>query len=589
MASFPQKSGSGRDRPTPIELDSVFVGVDMRRPGTLGSSQAGLVNEAVNVRFRDGDAVTRGGCLVPTHYSANWGTLLGAGEFSDPDGRRWTLAAAPGGVWLLGDGYTPACLSIPEPLDDVAGVEIVQTFDSVCLFRGRGKPVWTWDGNRFHGWAQVSLGKPDKDAPGFLQPTPPAEFGIVMADRLFVPVSRDEVGWSDVLDFGKFDLTLNTQRFNQGEDDAIVALAPYQDRRLVVFKEDSIYFLENIGGDMSAVSINKLPGRVGCLARRSVVEIGQDLAWLAHGGIYRMSQTETGAIRSAAVPMSEPIRPLIERINWRYADRACGCVVGGFYYLAVPLDNSVENNAVLVYDLAREAWQGVDFYGEAPPRSPGGITFPDSPGGVPSGSALVQIAPPMRAPRATAMLGASLFGRRVPMMVDGERFVALGQGDRDRLDGGERPVTSRVRTRGYHLGDLRTSQLRSVAPMLGERGAAVTLRVHKDGQAETLTLFEGRVRERERYTVHAKADYDLTNAGDDFAAPYREDYLWLAGDGAMVGSGIPLALVQEWDGASPVLFNGRWFAVEIEAAGVIALRGVQCQGLGSRELPAARQ
>lgn len=591
MQRFPQRGAA--DKAEAIELDAVFVGVDMRRPGTLGTTQAGLVTGAENVRFRNGDATTRPGCLMSENFNrADWYSILGAGIYSDPDGREWMLVATPLAVWMMADGFTPIRLEIPEPLEDVEAVEIVQTFNRVVMFRGKGKRAWKWSGDRYDAWKESKRGAPSRTSPSYLQPIPEAEFGVVMADRLFVPVSPDTVAWSDVLDFERFDPILAAARFNFGEDDAIVAMAPYQRQRLVVFKQQSIYVLENVGGAMTGIAIDRLATRVGCVARKSVVEVGNDLFFLGQGGVYRLSQTELDSLRTVAVPLSEPLRPVMERVNWGAADKACGVTVGGLYYLAIPLDGSTTNNAVLVYDLTTGSWQGLDYYGEAPPGVVGvlgELIYPgESAGTADAGALSIELASPMLAPRARTMLAADLFGERTAFMIDGLRVIALGHGEHDLLDGMQRPVVARIRSRGYHLDDLRTKSLTAIAPQMGELCARVSVALVTDGVNERQELVADRTRDRTRYRTHGKARFVIDNSGDDSGAAHREDYSWQAGDGVLMRSGIRLGQLQEWDQSLPVRLEGRWCAVEITAAGRISLKGLIAVGRRSREPGADR-
>lgn len=565
-----------------IDLDIAFTALDMRRDATLGTAQATLAFGSVNCRFDGGDWKTRPGCLMPSHFNnAPWESILGAGIFSDPDGNEWMLVASPTDVWMLADGWTPVPVALPGALD--GPVEFVQTFDSVCMLRGDGKPTWVWGGDRFQPFKEASAGAPSPDSPAFLSPTPAAEFGVVMADRLFLPTGRDTISWSDVLDFQRFDLALNNARFNRGEDDKIVAISPYQGNRLVVLKSQSIAVMSNVD-DIENRTVDFLKTRIGCRARNSVVEIGNDVLFLGDDGVYSVTQTDLDTLRAVAVPRSEPVNKIFDRVNWDVAHKACGVTVGQLYHLALPLDNSRENNAVVVYDVADNAWQSIDYYGAAPPRSPDQSFRSDfvAGGHGPSGEVL-EVNPPIAAPQAQTMLATDLFGRRTAFLLDGRRVIALGHGDADWIDGVQRPITSRMTTRGYHLDDLRAKQLQAIAPNLAERGAKVSIAVITDGVNERLQVVTDRERDRTKYTIHGRADYDLGNAGDDHGDPHREDYDWLAGDGAlMMENGIVLGQLQEWDRGYHVRMRGRWFKVEIEATGRVALKGLIAHGTRSR-------
>jgi hypothetical protein len=63
-----------------------------------------------------------------------------------------------------------------------------------------------------------------------------------------------------------------------------------------------------------------------------------------------------------ADPLSAPIDDVIQRINRNYAHRAVATYWNNRYYLAVPLDSSVDNNAILVYNFILKQWESVDTY-----------------------------------------------------------------------------------------------------------------------------------------------------------------------------------------------------------------------------------
>lgn len=100
---------------------------------------------------------------------------------------------------------------------------------------------------------------------------------------------------------------------------------------------------------------------------RSVVQANGGVIFLSDNGVYAMNPTQVGANESMrlltnAQPLSAPIDDVIQRINRTYAYRAVGIYWGNRYYLAVPVDGSSENNAVLVYNFILNAWESVDTY-----------------------------------------------------------------------------------------------------------------------------------------------------------------------------------------------------------------------------------
>ncbi len=585
MPRFPQPRQG--DLPVSVNLDSVFLGVDNRRDADVSESMpsGGMMTVGINTRFPNGDMETRGGVCQPIQFNPAFESIQGAGIYSDPNGLEWVIVVETTVVWLLNGNSSQLQIPLPAGVTITERVELVQTFESMIMLRGKDKSVLEWDGNRFHAWQDVRLSAPNPDAPTFLEPPPNSDWAIVVADRVFYPYGKDGLVWSDILDYTRTDPVLATARFNFGEDDSMVAACPYQGNRIVVFKSQSIYFLNNVGGTMADISIDRLPLRVGCVARKTVLEVGGDLFWLAQGGVYRMTQTTQGVMRGNALPVSDPISKDLERVNWSQAHKASACVNNDHYFLYLPMDGSEEPNAVAVFDLKTQSWQGLDYYG-AVPDAAAPPPLPERHVGM--FDPLNQNAPtmfldpaPLQPLQGRSMLVTDLFGRRTAFVVGANSMTAIGLGDVDRVSGQEKDIYTRGRSRGYMLGSLRTKDLRTVSVCVSTRGASLSASVETDGQNERLAIYADKTRNRRKFNRHGKPDFALDNSGGNFNAPYREDYTWLAGDGVILGSaGIPLGLFQDYDDAKPVRRVGRWFAVDVEsAAGRIRLTGLQAEGL----------
>lgn len=599
MARFPQPRVL--DEPARRDLDGGWTGVDNRRDRSLlgqgGPGDApGLLADAVNARISRQQPETRRGCAAPIHFNApgTRSAIQGVGVFSDPNGSEWIVTADVGGLWFHADGRTPREVPLPAGIT-LGECEIVQAFQNLVICRGPDEPVLEWQGDWHRAPRVVAASPVPPTQTDYLEPLPPCEFGMVMSDRFIFPISRDTFGWSDLLDYTRYDPALSVARVNSGEDDAIVAFARYQGNRLIVFKDQSIYYVNNFYGDLLSISVDRLPARIGCVARRSVCEVGGDLMWLGDRGVYRLSQTEQDALRSQPVPVSLPIEGYMDRIHWTYAHQAAACVVGPYYLLAVPMDGSTSNNAVLVYDITLGAWQGVDFYGTPGPDTLVRYPRPELPGvetASPAGGDET-IATEWALPAAVfaeALVVTDYAGERTAFISDGVRLVALGHGWMDRIGDFEYEICTKIETRGYLMGELGEKPALAVEAFYATRGANLNVSVLTDGVNEELVLLAGRERDRTRYRIHGKAAYSLDNASADFEAPHREDYAWMGGDGPMLPSpGIPMELWQEFKTPLPVRRLGRWFSVRIETtAGLVRLLGIQVDALPERHSFATR-
>lgn len=586
MARYPQ--ARTLDIPARRDLDGGFTGVDNRRDRSLlgqggPGDGAGLLADAINVRISRQQPETRRGCLTPIHFNApaTRSTIQGVGVFSDPNGIEWIVTADVDRLWFHADGWTPRSLALP-PGVTLGACDIVQAFQNLLICRGAGLPVLEWSGDWHEGAETVAASPVPPAQTDYLEPLPPCEFGIVMADRFIFPISRDTLGWSDLLDYTRYDPALSVARVNSGEDDAIVAFARYQGNRLIVFKTQSIYYILNFQGDLANIAVDRLPARIGCVARRTVCEVGGDLMWLGDRGVYRLSQTEQDALRSQPVPVSLAIEGYMDRIHWTYAHQAAACVVGQLYILSVPVDGSTRNNAFLVYDITLGTWQGMDYYGAPPAETLTRHPLPELPfieqASLTGGEETIAPEWPQGNPVfAQALVVTDYAGTRTAFVSDGQRLVALGHGTIDRIDGIEYEVATKIETRGYLMGELGDKRALAVELFCATRAACVSVDVLTDGVNERLPVMADRERDRTRYRVHGKPAYSLDNAAGDFEAPHREDYTYLAGDGPMLPSpGISLELWQEWKTPLPVRRAGRWFSVRMEStAGQLRLLGCQ--------------
>ena len=115
-----------------------------------------------------------------------------------------------------------------------------------------------------------------------------------------------------------------------------------------------------MGADLGNTSVQEITREVGCVARKSIVQVGSQIFFLSDNGVYGVNFDELYNLRGATTPLSEPINPLMSRINKSYAANAVGIYHDNRYYLAVPLDSSTVNNAILVYNFLNQGWESID-------------------------------------------------------------------------------------------------------------------------------------------------------------------------------------------------------------------------------------
>jgi hypothetical protein len=224
--------------------------------------------------------------------------------------------------------------------------------------------------------ASVSLSKPMSVGGGFSHmPAPP--WAIYHQRRLWMPflyttsgtsgsptiTSRgiaDEIIASDILDQNTYDQIYGNYRIASGGADRVVAIQPFSEDNLVVFNRNTIHLIRGVSGALEETEVQEITREVGCLARKSVVQVGNQIFFLSDNGVYAVRFEDLYNLRGASIPLSESIDPIIKRINRDYAHKAVAIYHDNRYYLSVALDDSTVNNTILVYSFLNNGWESVD-------------------------------------------------------------------------------------------------------------------------------------------------------------------------------------------------------------------------------------
>ena len=172
----------------------------------------------------------------------------------------------------------------------------------------------------------------------------------------------DELISSDILDTNTYDQIYANFRFNAGTADFIVGLHSFSEDVLLVFNRNSIHVVAN-SQVLNNATARLLTDEIGCLARKSIQQIGNQILFLSDNGIYGVSFQDEYNLRGTELPLSEAIDATIQRINKTHQSKAVSVYFDNRYYLAVPLDNSQENNAIIIYNFLNQQWESIDTVG----------------------------------------------------------------------------------------------------------------------------------------------------------------------------------------------------------------------------------
>lgn len=302
----------------------------------------------------------------------------GAGQFptlcalTEPDNTgSVTFATLAGSVWT-----SIATIVLPTAFPPIGTPTMTQAGDVVYMALGAGVQFRKWDGTTV---TTVSAGTPQ----------PPPAGGIVAyhTGRLFVSGLQDEpdavyvgdvgpVG-TDLENFGGGGTTAGLSgqvRVGTGQDGRIVALLPWTGTNLLVFKQNAIYV---IAADPSIPvanwEIQRVTRSVGCVAPRSIAQLGDDVLFLGADGVYSIARVIASDKQGTVnLPLSWPIQDQFDGTQ-AYGNSAraidqywSGVVFQGRYILAspvsfrgIPVPGVLPTPFALVYNQKLQAWEGV--------------------------------------------------------------------------------------------------------------------------------------------------------------------------------------------------------------------------------------
>jgi hypothetical protein len=358
--------------------DKGFTGLNSRdNPSSLPE---GTVSESRNYRLDRGVASARKGLQRKTDETLVGQEIIGSCTYIDPYGQEIIVLVTFNKLYYYNPQTEVLSLPINFPSGETVmfsdGCDVIQAIDKIFITRGYGKRPLVWD------MASTITAMPST---GTGQQFPNCSQLVYYGNRLIAQGkyyseantnrNRDTVCVSNYLDYQNWDI-LDAFTFNNGGNDQVVAIAPWTLNEFTVFMRHSIFYV-NLGVGRYATGqelssdcfIKTLVTDIGCVAKKSVVQANGGVIFLSDNGVYAMNPTQVGSNESmrlltSAQPLSAPIDDVIQRINRTYAHRAVGCYWGNRYYLAVPLDDSAQNNAVLVYNFILNAWESVDTYPE---------------------------------------------------------------------------------------------------------------------------------------------------------------------------------------------------------------------------------
>lgn len=127
---------------------------------------------------------------------------------------------------------------------------------------------------------------------------------------------------------------------------------------VVIFKDRSLHRI--VGSYPGEYELVEVYGSTGPISENTIVSSGASVYFLCAEGlcVYNGMTVQTLALSSG----DNRLVGLAERINRAAAQRACSAIMKGVMYIALPLDGSELNNAVIVFDMITGIYTLIENY-----------------------------------------------------------------------------------------------------------------------------------------------------------------------------------------------------------------------------------
>lgn len=335
--------------------DNAWRGVDLRtHPAELGD---GMLAGATNLRLVNGRAKPRGGVRFtapPAPGAAGLrykGPFRHAAVYRPTDSHDRIALVCPGQIVLFntltGVAETSSNWAYPAGKYVTEGMEVdfIQasgdgvTTDDAYLLRGLDDTVLRF---RYTNTMETLASARNGSDPWF----PPGKLGVYFGGRIGVASGEQKLNVSDYLDFTAWS-ALQEYFVAKGGGDYLVGVRRFQQDKWIIFARKSIYLAyfasdATVGFDGQPIADNgsylrTLTDQFGCVARRSIVEVGGSIFFLTDAGIAELNAQLDLNLLGGNEPVSAPMQPIMDRLNANGATKVCATAIRERVYFALPI------------------------------------------------------------------------------------------------------------------------------------------------------------------------------------------------------------------------------------------------------------
>lgn len=226
---------------------------------------------------------------------------------------------------------------------------------TVYVFGGYSDDVWTWNG--------VAADWTD-EGDGNTHP-PKAYYAAVQSGMLLSAgaASSTAIPSNDIYEYifasnvfpssgSGWDLLARNMRLSTKNIEPVTAIGEYRDGQILAFTRNTTWIVNLDATTPSDSVLNLVDPKVGCVAPKTLVCVGEDAFFLSGDKQLRtIKRTQLDKASSVSIPVSYNVPNLFSRITASAMRKACATVYDNYLLLAVPVDGSSYNNAVFVFDL----------------------------------------------------------------------------------------------------------------------------------------------------------------------------------------------------------------------------------------------
>lgn len=181
--------------------------------------------------------------------------------------------------------------------------------------------------------------------------------------------SRGKVHYSDTVTFTVtgWDPT-QSMTMGGGSRQEVIALKTFRQGNLLVFMQDRIEMLSNTDSPLTLFTGPATAGMartvidplIGCGARRSVVNMGEDIFFVDQNfNVRSIAKTINDNLQGTkTLPISTNIQTWIDRVNPAAAEAINAAALDRYYVLGLPIDSATTPSHTFVFDRINEAWSG---------------------------------------------------------------------------------------------------------------------------------------------------------------------------------------------------------------------------------------